>query len=36
MPWDELIDNARADAQSIIERDGTFVMTENHGLFTCR
>ena len=36
VPWDELIDNARADAQAIIDREGAFVMTENHGLFTCR
>lgn len=36
VPWDELIENARRDAQSIIDRDGAFVMTENHGLFTCR
>jgi SAM-dependent methyltransferase len=36
VPWDELIVNARNDAQAIIDRDGAFVMTENHGLFTCR
>ncbi|MEN3273238.1 MAG: hypothetical protein V7636_1999, partial [Actinomycetota bacterium] len=36
VPWDELVDNARRDAQAIIDRDGAFVMTENHGLFTCR
>ena len=36
VPWDELIGNARADAQAVIERDGAFVMSENHGLFTCR
>jgi SAM-dependent methyltransferase len=34
--WDELIDAIRRDAQAIIERDGAFVMSENHGLFTCR
>jgi SAM-dependent methyltransferase len=34
--WDDLIDSARRDAQAIIDRDGAFVMTENHGLFTCR
>jgi SAM-dependent methyltransferase len=36
VPWDELIGNARREAQAIIDRDGAFVMTENHGLFTCR
>ncbi|MEA3057005.1 MAG: hypothetical protein QOD30_2437 [Actinomycetota bacterium] len=36
VPWDELVTNARRHAQAIIERDGAFVMSENHGLFTCR
>ena len=34
--WDELLAGARQDAQAIIVRDGAFVMSENHGLFTCR
>jgi SAM-dependent methyltransferase len=36
LPWDELVVNARREAQVIIDRDGAFVMSENHGLFTCR
>lgn len=34
--WDELIDRARRDAQAVIDREGAFVMHENHGLFICR
>ena len=34
--WDQMIDGVRRDAQAVIDRDGAFVMTENHGLFTCR
>jgi SAM-dependent methyltransferase len=34
--WDELIERARGDAQSVIDRKGAFRMSENHGLFTCR
>lgn len=34
--WDGFVDAVRTGAQAVIERDGAFVMTENHGLFTCR
>ena len=34
--WDDMIAGARRDAQSVIDRDGAFRMSENHGLFTCR
>jgi SAM-dependent methyltransferase len=34
--WDELVANVRSGAQAVIDRDGAFVMSENHGLFTCR
>jgi SAM-dependent methyltransferase len=34
--WDGFVDDVRRDAASIVERDGAFVMHENHGLFTCR
>lgn len=34
--WDDMIDGARRDAQAVIDRDGAFRMSENHGLFTCR
>ena len=34
--WDELIAGARADAAAVIQRDGAFRISENHGLFTCR
>lgn len=34
--WDDMISGCRRDAQAVIDRDGAFVMTENHGLFTCR
>ena len=34
--WDAFVDGVRRDAQRTIERDGAFVMSENHGLFTCR
>jgi SAM-dependent methyltransferase len=34
--WDDMISAARRDAQTVIDREGAFRMTENHGLFTCR
>ena len=34
--WDAFVDDVRSGAQAIVARDGAFVMTENHGLFTCR
>jgi SAM-dependent methyltransferase len=34
--WDDFVAGVRAGAQAVIARDGAFVMTENHGLFTCR
>ena len=34
--WDDMIDAARRDAQAVIDREGAFRMSENHGLFTCR
>lgn len=34
--WDGMIDGVRRDAQAVIDRDGSFRMSENHGLFTCR
>ena len=34
--WDGFVDDVRSGAQAVIDRDGAFVMTENHGLFTCR
>lgn len=34
--WDGFVAAVRSGAQAVIDRDGAFVMTENHGLFTCR
>ena len=34
--WDDLVDAVRRDVTAVIEREGAFVMSENHGLFTCR
>jgi SAM-dependent methyltransferase len=34
--WDDLIALAREDASRIVQRDGAFRISENHGLFTCR
>ena len=34
--WDGFVIAVRRGAQAVIDRDGAFVMTENHGLFTCR
>ena len=34
--WDGFVVDVRSGAQAVIDRDGAFVMTENHGLFTCR
>lgn len=34
--WDGFVADVRAAAQAVIELHGAFVMTENHGLFTCR
>lgn len=34
--WDGFVADVRSGAQAVIDRDGAFVMTENHGLFTCR
>lgn len=34
--WDGFVADVRAGAQAEIDRDGAFVMSENHGLFTCR
>jgi SAM-dependent methyltransferase len=34
--WDGFVAAVRSGAQAVVDRDGAFVMTENHGLFTCR
>jgi SAM-dependent methyltransferase len=34
--WDGMIKGVRNEARSIIDRDGAFRISENHGLFTCR
>lgn len=34
--WDAFVADVRAGGQDVIDRDGAFVMSENHGLFTCR
>lgn len=34
--WDAFVADVRRGAQAVIDREGAFVMTENHGLFTCR
>lgn len=33
--WEELITGVRNDVNEVIARDGAFVMSERHGLFTC-
>lgn len=33
--WDGLVAGVRDDVAEIVARDGAFVMTERHGLFTC-
>lgn len=33
--WDGLVAGVRHDVAEIVGRDGAFVMTERHGLFTC-
>jgi hypothetical protein len=34
--WDGFVTDVRSRTQAVIDRDGAFVMSENHGLFTCR
>jgi hypothetical protein len=34
--WDDMIAGVRSDARVVIDRDGAFRISENHGLFTCR
>jgi SAM-dependent methyltransferase len=34
--WDGFVTAVRSGAQAVIDAEGAFVMTENHGLFTCR
>jgi len=34
--WDGLVEAVRRDVTEVVARDGAFVMSENHGLFTCR
>ncbi|HEX4906900.1 MAG TPA: methyltransferase domain-containing protein [Acidimicrobiales bacterium] len=34
--WDGFVADVRSGAQAVIDREGAFVMSENHGLFTCR
>jgi SAM-dependent methyltransferase len=34
--WDDLVSGVRRDVAAVVARDGAFVMSENHGLFTCR
>jgi hypothetical protein len=34
--WDDMIDGVRHDVTAVIEREGAFRLSENHGLFTCR
>lgn len=34
--WDDLIVGVRNDVSAIVAREGAFVMSERHGLFTCR
>jgi SAM-dependent methyltransferase len=36
LPWEDFVDAVRADVTEVVARDGAFVMSENHGLFTCR
>lgn len=34
--WDDLVAGVRHDVVTVVQRDGAFVMSERHGLFTCR
>ena len=34
--WDDLVTSVRAAVAEIVARDGAFVISERHGLFTCR
>ncbi|MGH9266549.1 MAG: class I SAM-dependent methyltransferase [Acidimicrobiales bacterium] len=34
--WAALINAVRRDVREVVEREGAFRMSENHGLFTCR
>lgn len=34
--WDDLVAGVRRDVAEIVSREGAFVMSERHGLFTCR
>ena len=34
--WTELVSGVRDDVARVVSRDGAFVMSERHGLFTCR
>ena len=34
--WEHLVDGVRRDVAEVVDRDGAFVMSERHGLFTCR
>ncbi|HVM07256.1 MAG TPA: class I SAM-dependent methyltransferase [Acidimicrobiales bacterium] len=33
--WDDVVSGVRHDVTDVVERDGAFVMSECHGLFTC-
>lgn len=34
--WDDVVVGVRSDVAEIVAREGAFVMSERHGLFTCR
>ena len=34
--WDDLVVGVHRDVAEVVRREGAFVMTERHGLFTCR
>ncbi|MBA3655055.1 MAG: class I SAM-dependent methyltransferase [Actinobacteria bacterium] len=34
--WDDFVDATRSDVTAMVERDGTFRISECHGLFVCR
>jgi SAM-dependent methyltransferase len=34
--WDDVVVGVRDDVAGVVARDGAFVMSERHGLFTCR
>ena len=34
--WDDLVAGVRRDVTEIVDREGAFVISERHGLFTCR